>query len=339
MFSALGKKKRTPFRVIDEHFGGGHKGRGIWGHYFCISHSLACRFFAIATVLMLAIQKVLLVSLACALTPSITSVRNRLILEIVKMELEPWRRVPSSSYNIMSYRAGDLRDVYDDSEIQKSLEEREGPLWSDSMSSKQPKVPCFVPNSLPRCAQPSWLLVLLGDIRSAVWLMFLALATRLVRVLTHQGSLSDLRVPSLRTHVLLEARDNLSACALNLGNWERSRKRSNGTWEEHKPDPTCGNLFLHFLSNISSHILIVQEASTIRHQEKGVKEEHGWLTATSPDKTLLCGIHANPWPGAYIRDIAGTCAVNRYKETPLAYAIFEACFGDEPRREDWERAG
>ena len=62
-------------------------------------------------------------------------------------------------------------------------------------------------------------------------------------------------------------------------------------------------------------------------------------TATSPDKTLLCGIRANPWPGAYIRDIAGTCTVRGHKETPLSYAIFEACFGNEPRREDWERAG
>ena len=68
-------------------------------------------------------------------------------------------------------------------------------------------------------------------------------------------------------------------------------------------------------------------------------EEHGWLTATSPDKTLLCGIGANPWPGAYVRHIAGTHTVKRLKESPLAYAFFEACFGDEPRREDWERAG
>ena len=32
-------------------------------------------------------------------------------------------------------------------------------------------------------------------------------------------------------------------------------------------------------------------------------------------------------------------AVHRYKKSPLSYAIFEACFGEEPRREDWERAG
>ena len=53
------------------------------------------------------------------------------------------------------------------------------------------------------------------------------------------------------------------------------------------------------------------------------------MIATSPDRTLLCGIRANPWPGSYVRA----------KETPLTDAIFEACFGDEPRREEWERAG
>ena len=46
-----------------------------------------------------------------------------------------------------------------------------------------------------------------------------------------------------------------------------------------------------------------------------------------PDRTLLCGIRANPWPGSYVRHIAGTRAVKRAKETPLTYAIFEACFG------------
>ena len=68
-------------------------------------------------------------------------------------------------------------------------------------------------------------------------------------------------------------------------------------------------------------------------------EQHGWMTATSPDGTLLCDIRANPWSVAYIHHIAGTRAINKYKEAPLQSAIFEACFGDEPRREDWERAG
>ena len=68
-------------------------------------------------------------------------------------------------------------------------------------------------------------------------------------------------------------------------------------------------------------------------------EEHGWMTATSPDKTLLRDIQANPWPGAYIHHIAGTRTVRRYEDFPLQHAVFEACFGEEPRREDWERAG
>ena len=36
---------------------------------------------------------------------------DKLILEIVKKELEPWRRVPQSSYPLLAYRAGGLRDV------------------------------------------------------------------------------------------------------------------------------------------------------------------------------------------------------------------------------------
>ena len=119
-------------------------------------------------------------------------------------------------------------------------------------------------------------------------------------------------------------------CVLNLGHWERSRKRStpqcfhhlmdrHATCAEHKRDPTCGDLFLHFLSNISAHVLIPQEAGTLRQQEKEVMEQHGWMTA-SPDKTLLRGIRANPWPGAYIHHFAGTRAIRRYKETPLQYA-------------------
>ena len=142
----------------------------------------------------------------------------------------------------------------------------------------------------------------------------------------------------------------MSVCVLNLGNWERSRTRSTlqcfhhlidwtGTCREHKEDPACDNLFLHFLSNISSHVLLLQEASAIRQFEKSVLEERGWMIATSPDRTLLCGIRANPWPGLYVRHIAGARTVKRAKETPLTYAIFEACFGDEPWREEWETAG
>ena len=40
-----------------------------------------------------------------------------------------------------------------------------------------------------------------------------------------------------------------------------------------------------------------------------------------------------------MRHIAGTRTIKRAKGTPLTHAIFEACFGDEPQREEWERAG
>ena len=97
------------------------------------------------------------------------------------------------------------------------------------------------------------------------------------------GILILLKVPALGIGLLIGARGHLSICVLHLGNWERSRKRSTpqcfhhlinweGTWQEHKRDPTCRNLFLHFLSNISSHVLILQEASSIRHLEKTVME-------------------------------------------------------------------
>ena len=35
----------SPFKVIDEYYGGPHRGRGIWGHHFRNTHALACRHF------------------------------------------------------------------------------------------------------------------------------------------------------------------------------------------------------------------------------------------------------------------------------------------------------
>ena len=49
---------------------------------------------------------------------------EQLILEIVKKELEPWRRVPSSAYNTMSSRARDLRDISDDSDFPKVIKRK-----------------------------------------------------------------------------------------------------------------------------------------------------------------------------------------------------------------------
>ena len=80
----------------------------------------------------------------------------------------------------------------------KSHLKNEGLIWSDSRSSRQPKVPCFVQSSLPKCVQPSWQLVLLKDIHSVVQLRFPAQVMHLVLVVTYLGGLSDLRVPLLR---------------------------------------------------------------------------------------------------------------------------------------------
>ena len=107
---------------------------------------------------------------------------------------------------------------------------------------------------------------------------------------------------SVKHRVLNRSQGHLSACVLNLGHWERSRKRSthhltdwDATCAEHGRDPICGNLFLHFLSNISAHV--PQEAGTFRQQEREVMEQHGWMTAASPDKMRLCGIQDILWPG------------------------------------------
>ena len=110
------------------------------------------------------------------------------------------------------------------------------------------------------------------------------------------------------------------------------------TAAEHKENPTCGNLFLHFLSNIHAHTIILQEAGTIRSVETDVLKATGKLIDTSPDNILLCVARDNPWPGAYIKHIAGTRVVKRYKGSPWCYAIFEICLRHEPSREHWEQA-
>ena len=104
----------------------------------------------------------------------------------------------------------------------------------------------------------------------------------------------------------------MSVCVLNLGHWERSRKRATPqcfhrlidwdvTYAEHKKDPTCGNLFLHFISNLSAHILITQEAGTIRQGEQEVLQQCGWMIATNPAGDLLCAARVNPWRTSYAR--------------------------------------
>ena len=64
----------TPFKVIDEYYGGDSKGRGIWNHYFRTSSTCLQTF--LQPQIGWQIQKVLLFSLACTLMPTVTSVKR-----------------------------------------------------------------------------------------------------------------------------------------------------------------------------------------------------------------------------------------------------------------------
>ena len=91
-------------------------------------------------------------------------------------------------------------------------------------------------------------------------------------------------------------------CVLDLGHWERSRKRStpqcfhhlidwDATDAEHKRDPNCGNLFLHFLSNLSAHVHYARGQYHSRERERERERSYGaaWLDdSTSSDKTHFC---------------------------------------------------
>ena len=208
----------------------------------------------------------------------------------------------------MSYRAGDLRNIYDDHEVQKSLKEKQATMERLEI----------IKNAKGPMLRSKLALLATGSLKGYTF----SNAADAPSSSSAPGSSSDpqrkpetLQGTSVKHRVLNRSRGHLSARALNLGHWERSRKRS---------APQC------------FHHLIDWDAACTE-LERDVLEEHGWMTATatSPDKTLLRGIRANPWPCGYIHHIAGARTVRRYKETPLQYAIFEACFGDEPRRKDW----
>ena len=208
-------------------------------------------------------------------------------------------------YSTMVYRANDLRDIYDDTEVQKSQEERKATMERLDIitNAKGP--------------------MLRSQLVAEVW----------GSAAPGQSSSSKAPAPTqaVGDRTVNRSQGHLSVCVLNLGDWERSRKRST---------PQSFHHLIDWTGTCKEHkILLLQEASAIRQFEKTVLEERGWMIATSPDKTLLRGIRANPWPGSYVRRLAGARTVKRAKETLLTYAIFEACFGDEPRREDWERAG
>ena len=95
---------RTPFKVIDEHYGGGHKGPRIWGHYFRISHSLACRRCCNRNCANIDHPKGIPIQPCMHPHAKYHLSEEKLIREIIKKELEPWRRVPSSAFYTMSFR-------------------------------------------------------------------------------------------------------------------------------------------------------------------------------------------------------------------------------------------
>ena len=206
--------------------------------------------------------------------PSTISVRKKLTREIVEKKMEPWQRVPSAMYNTMVYRAGDLRDIYDDTEVQKSYEERRAAMERLEIIKK--------------ARGPMLRSQLVAEVCEALLAAGSAKRKTFHKVADAPGPSSSSSVPALtqvvKDRTVSRSQGHLSVCVLNLGIWERSRKRSTpqcfhhlidweGTYKEHKADPTAGNLFFHFLSNISSHVLLLQEASAIRQLEKKVLEE------------------------------------------------------------------
>ena len=331
---------RSPFKVIDEHYGGRYRGRGLWGHYFRSSHALACRHYCNRNCYDRYHPPGSPINPCMHPHAKYYLHEEKLIGEIVEKKMEPWQRAPSTMYNTMVYRAGDLRDIYDDTEVQKSQEERRAAMERLEI--------------IKNAKGPMLRSQLVAEVCTALLAAGSAKGYTFHKVADEPGPSSSTSMPAstkvVKDRTVNRSQGHLSVRVLNLGNWERSRKRSTpqcfhhlidweGTYKEHKADPTAGNLFLHFLSNMSAHVLLLQEASTIRQLEKNVLEGKGWMLATSPDRTLLCAIRANPWPGSYVRHIAGTRTIKRSKETPLTCAIFECCFGDEPSREEWERAG
>ena len=191
---------------------------------------------------------------------------EKLIREIVEKELEPWRRVPSAMYNTMVYKAGDLRDIYDDTEVQKSQEERRAAMERLDI--------------IKNAKGPMLRSQLVAEVCAALLAAGSTKGYTFHKVADAPGPSSSSKVPApaqvVRDRTVHRSQGHLSVCVLNLGNWERSRKRSTPQCFHHLIDwtGTCsGNLFLHFLSNISSHVLLLQEASTIRQFEKSVLEE------------------------------------------------------------------
>ena len=267
----------SPFKVIDEHYGSEYRGKGIWGHYFRMSHALACRHFC---------------NRSCSRVyhPGGTPVQpcvhphakyhlseEKLILEIVKRSLSRGARCLPPPIALWFIGQGILGT------FMMTLKFRSPMMSHDERRAAMERL-----DIIKNAKGPMLRSQLVAQVCAAL------LAAGSTKGYTFHKS-SDAPGPSsssskdpapsqgttIRDRTVNRSQGHLSVCVLNLGNWERSRKRSTpqcfhhlldwiGTCQEHKRDPTCGNLFLHFLSNISSHVLILQEASSIRHLEKSV---------------------------------------------------------------------
>ena len=144
---------------------------------------------------------------------------EKLILEIVKKELEPWRRVPSSSYSTMSYRAGDLRDIYDASGVQKSHEEGRAAMERLEII-KTAKGPMLRSQLVAEvCAT----LLAAGSTKGYT---FHTTSDAPGPSSTSSRNPDPSQGTTFRDRTVKRSRGHLSVCVLNLGNWERSRERS-----------------------------------------------------------------------------------------------------------------
>ena len=102
---------KSPFRVLDEFYHNGRDGLGIWGLGLRKSHTQS-------QLLSLAVNE------------------ERLTRANVEQHLEPRRRAPNARYKKIAFRAGDLRNIYDDDqEVAKAKEDKQE--WT---SSRIPKV-------------------------------------------------------------------------------------------------------------------------------------------------------------------------------------------------------
>ena len=148
--------------------------------------------------------------------------------------------------------------------------------------------------------------------------------------------------------VVNRSQDHVSVCVLNFGHWVLGEIQKT-LHTAMFPSP-CG---------LDCHCCRAQGKPHMRESVPPLPFQHpcpyhyltgGWhnpqrgdrcsegLIDTSPDNILLCVARDNPWPGAYIKHIASTRVVKRYKGSPWCYAIFEICLRNEPSCEHWEQA-